>query len=244
MVNIYSLADKLDSSTSLSCSCCCCWWLIWLLRVGDVSKHQLQRLATVALPLISSWLEWRPHIWVRESCTHCHIAIQCQTVPHSLLHLDVVPQTMQHKVPNKLPHSAGLQWPYLSKAKPHTEASLGIYNSIHIPDTWYTMWWCITYFWSKHHTKSSKSNPLDLTSVGEGEYEQESTNMAFQCKMASVSIYTEKEGSQRINKVTTNLQGHHSEAGVYINIYLTNMLSQQTLYSDIGAYVNIQFNKM
>ena len=62
--------------------------------------------------------------------------------------------------------------------------------------------------------------------------------------MASVSIYTEKEGSQRINKVTTNLQGHHSEAGVYINIYLTNMLSQQTLYSDIGAYVNIQFNKM
>ena len=68
--------------------------------------------------------------------------------------------------------------------------------------------------------------------------------MAFQCKMASVSIYREKEGSQRINKVTTNLQGHHSEAGVYINIYLTNMLSQQTLYSDIGAYVNIQFNKM
>ena len=43
---------------------------------------------------------------------HCNTM---STVPHSLLHLDVVPQTMQHKVPNKLPHSAGLQWPYLSK---------------------------------------------------------------------------------------------------------------------------------
>ena len=103
-------------------------------------------------------------------------------------------------------------------------------------------------FLIKASYQEQQIQPIGSHFRSEGEYEQESTNMAFQCKnltkMASVSIYTEKEGSQRINKVTTNLQGHHSEAGVYINIYLTNMLSQQTLYSDIGAYVNIQFNKM
>ena len=66
---------------------------------------------------LASWME-APYLSEGVICAHCYIALHCPTVPHTVLHLNEVPQTVlqtvHYKVPNKLSYSAGLHWPYLS----------------------------------------------------------------------------------------------------------------------------------